>query len=117
MQFQQGFFFGLLRSACMLGWPGETVISTIAGLLSSESDLSLSSNGDVVLCEKRRHDKIIFGNLNQNDFNTIWTSDYRQEITKKLVNPCEQKGCATCRITSFNRIFYDLKTMHTKNFI
>lgn len=78
----------------------------------------VQANGDTALCEKRRKDPVILGNINNDgDFETIWNSEYRKEITRKLLDPASQKGCSECRITSFNRVFYDVNKIHTMNFI
>lgn len=77
----------------------------------------IQANGDVALCEKRRQDPIILGNINKSDFETIWNAEHRKESTKKLLDPANQIGCSECRITSFNRVFYDVNKIHTINFI
>ncbi|MBF0405795.1 MAG: radical SAM protein [Candidatus Riflebacteria bacterium] len=77
----------------------------------------IHANGDVVLCEKRRHDKVIFGNIRDNSFEEIWNSQARKIASQKLLVPESQHGCDVCRITSFNRAFCDLNKIHTRNFI
>lgn len=77
----------------------------------------IHADGEVVCCEKRRHDYISYGNINNDSFYDIWNSSIRKETTKKLLN-CEcQKGCSVCRITPFNRIFTNLDMINTKKFI
>ncbi len=77
----------------------------------------IHANGDISLCEKRRHDPVLLGNINRMDFSTIWKSDFRKEVSQKLLLPENQAGCDVCRITSFNRVLYDVSKIHTKNFI
>lgn len=77
----------------------------------------IQANGDMAMCEKRRHDPVVFGNLNNDDFRTIWNCNTRIDASRKLLNPVSQQGCATCRITSFNRIVKDLDRINTKEFI
>lgn len=77
----------------------------------------IQANGEVAMCEKRRHDKIILGNLKKDSFKKIWNSENRKKISEKLLIPDNQIGCDVCRITSFNRIFYDVNNIHTKEFI
>lgn len=77
----------------------------------------IHANGDVSLCEKRRNDSIILGNINNMDFQKIWESTYHEQMTQRLLNPECQKGCSACRITSFNMMFDNLKKLNTKRFI
>lgn len=77
----------------------------------------IQANGDVALCEKRRGDHIVFGNIRSMPFPEIWKSENRIHASKKLLDPTCQKFCDVCRITSFNRIFYDVSRVHTKHFI
>lgn len=75
------------------------------------------ANGDVVCCEKRRHDEITYGNINQESFANIWKSETRISTTRKLLDCRNQEGCSVCRITSFNRIMHNLADINTKHFI
>lgn len=77
----------------------------------------IHANGDVVLCEKRRNDGIVLGNLYNTSFEELWNSSYREQISQKLLNPDCQNGCSACRITGFNQIFEQLEKVHTKHFI
>lgn len=77
----------------------------------------IQANGDVVMCEKRRHDPVTFGNINQSSFAEIWGSEKRKAVSRKLLDPNSQKGCEVCRITKFNRYFSRLGQLKTKNFI
>lgn len=77
----------------------------------------IQANGDVVMCEKRRQNPIVLGNVRETDFEEIWKCERRAIITRELLNPAMQAGCRECRITSFNRVFCDLNRIHTKNFI
>lgn len=56
----------------------------------------IHADGNVLLCEKRRHDIIILGNIYENDFNEIWYSEKRKEITEKLLCKENQRGCEIC---------------------
>lgn len=78
---------------------------------------TIHANGEIALCEKRRHSPIILGNLNNNTFDEIWHSPLRKEISQCLLNPKQQIGCEVCRLTSFNQIFCDVNSIHTRNFI
>ena len=75
------------------------------------------ANGAVVMCEKRRHDINIFGNVNDASFNDIWLSEDRKAISRALMEPDHNKGCEVCRLTRFNRMLYDLSQLKTMNFI
>lgn len=77
----------------------------------------IHANGEVALCEKRREDGIILGNVYESSFEDIWISPYREQISRKLLNPECQKGCSACRVTGFNMIFEQLEKVHTKHFI
>lgn len=77
----------------------------------------VQANGDVALCEKRRHDLIMLGNINSTPFEEIWHSDMRIAASRKLIDPAAQKGCDVCRITAFNRVFNDVNCIHSKKFI
>ena len=77
----------------------------------------IHANGDVFLCEKRRHDSVNIGNINEQDFKEIWGSNKRISASKKFMNPESQIGCEVCRMTKFNELFYDLSNTKTINFI
>lgn len=77
----------------------------------------IHANGEVSLCEKRRNENIILGNVNDSSFQTIWESTYHEQITQRLLNPECQDGCSACRITGFNMIFDNLNRLNTKHFI
>ena len=74
-------------------------------------------NGDVMMCEKRRHDPIVFGNINKQRFSEIWASQLRKDVSRKLLKPDSQIGCEVCRITKFNRYFSRLGELKTRKFI
>ena len=97
----------------------DRVVDENAGLPCFAHTLTsiIHANGDVALCEKRRQDPIILGNICNASFEEIWKSDYHKEISRKLLDPCSQKGCATCRITGFNMILEQLSKVHTDKFI
>ena len=77
----------------------------------------IHANGDVSLCEKRRNETIILGNIKNNSFQEIWESTYREQMTQRLLNPECQEGCSSCRITGFNMMFDRLGKLNTKHFI
>jgi radical SAM protein with 4Fe4S-binding SPASM domain len=77
----------------------------------------IHANGDVAMCEKRRGDGIILGNLYKNDYEDIWKSEYHQEASRKLLCAECQNVCSACRVTGFNMIFNQLENVHTKHFI
>ena len=97
----------------------ERVIDKNAGLPCIAHTLTsiIHANGDVAMCEKRRKDNVILGNLHNATFKEIWMSDYHKQISQKLLNAECQSGCSTCRITGFNMIFNQLEKVHTKHFI
>lgn len=97
----------------------DRVIDKNAGLPCFSHTLTaiIHANGDVALCEKRRQDPIVLGNINEHTFEEIWESDYHMEVSEKLMNPCSQNGCAACRITGFNMILNQLSKVHTEKFI
>lgn len=75
------------------------------------------ADGTVNLCEKRRHDEICLGNINDQSFTEIWRSENRRISTNKLLCKECQNGCDVCRITGFNELFDQLTRMNTKHFI
>lgn len=77
----------------------------------------IHADGNVAMCEKRRHDHISLGNINENSFSDIWCSDIKREATKKLLDACNQQGCSACRITPFNTIINNLANLNTVKFI
>ena len=77
----------------------------------------IRASGEVMLCEKRRHDPIVLGNISESSFEDIWLSEKRRSVTKRLLSPKEQDGCNVCRVTSFNQIFCKTNVIHTKHFI
>lgn len=97
----------------------DRVIDKNAGLPCIAHSLTaiIHANGDVALCEKRRADGIVLGNVNESSFEDIWVSPYREQISQKLLNPECQIGCSACRITGYNMIFEQLEKVHSKHFI
>lgn len=97
----------------------DRVIDKNAGLPCVAHSLTsiIHANGEVALCEKRRQDAIVLGNLYERTFNDIWHSSYRKKISQKLRNPECQKGCSACRMTGFNILFNQLERVHTGHFI
>ncbi len=77
----------------------------------------IHANGDVVCCEKRRHDNVTYGNINDESFKGIWNGSIKKETTERLLNGNNQKGCSVCRITPFNKMLYNLEEINTKRFI
>mgnify|MGYP001037517059 FL=1 len=77
----------------------------------------IHADGTVNLCEKRRHDEICLGNINEMTFGSLWNSETRKLATNKLLCPDCQGGCDVCRITGFNEIFDKLAKLNTKKFI
>ncbi|MDF2511922.1 MAG: Radical domain protein [Herbinix sp.] len=77
----------------------------------------IHADGNVVLCEKRRHDMITLGNINQDKFSDIWRSDEHIDASQKLLDSENQRGCAVCRVTKFNEIFMELCEVETPHFI
>lgn len=75
------------------------------------------ADGSVNLCEKRRHDEIELGNVNEMTFSQIWNSEIRKIASDKLLCEDCQKGCDVCRVTGFNDMFCNLVNMNTKEFI
>lgn len=77
----------------------------------------IHADGNVLVCEKRRHDIMILGNINKDKFSKIWLNKKHCEMAKKLSKPESQKGCTVCRITKYNEIITELQKMSTTNFI
>jgi radical SAM protein with 4Fe4S-binding SPASM domain len=77
----------------------------------------IHANGEVVLCEKRRHDPVILGNIVNESFPDIWNSDKRIAASRKLLDQACQEGCMVCRITKFNELFFNLTKVKTSKFI
>ena len=75
------------------------------------------ADGTVNLCEKRRHDEICLGNVNDKSFEDIWNSNTRIRATSKLLCSECQNGCDVCRVTGFNEVFWHLTNINTKAFI
>lgn len=97
----------------------DRVVDKNAGLPCIAHTLTsiIHANGDVALCEKRRADNIILGNLHQNTFEEIWESAFHEEVSQKLLDASCQDGCSACRITGFNMILEQLENVHTRQFI
>lgn len=97
----------------------DRLIDKNAGLPCVAHSLTsiIHANGDVVCCEKRRHDEIVYGNINQVRFVDLWKGETRIATTQKLLDCANQEGCSVCRITSFNTMMYNLKGINTKQFI
>ena len=77
----------------------------------------IHADGNVVLCEKRRHDPLVLGNILDESFISIWNSPVRRNASRKLMDPLNQEGCKPCRITKFNELFLDISRVHSKRFI
>ncbi len=77
----------------------------------------IHADGDVMLCEKRRHDPIVLGNIRDESFISIWNSTIRRDASRKLMDPINQQGCKPCRITKFNELFLDISRVRSKRFI
>lgn len=97
----------------------DRVVDKNAGLPCIAHSLTsvIHANGDVALCEKRREDGIILGNVRDNSFEDIWVSPYREQVSQKLLKAECQSGCSACRVTGFNMIFEQLERVHSKHFI
>ncbi|MCM1182624.1 MAG: radical SAM protein [Roseburia sp.] len=97
----------------------DRIVEKNAGLPCIAHSLTsvIHANGEVALCEKRREDGIILGNVYENSFEDIWVSPYREQISQRLLNAECQNGCSACRVTGFNVIFEQLEKVHSKHFI
>lgn len=97
----------------------DRVVDKNAGLPCIAHSLTsiIHANGDVALCEKRRSDSIILGNVYEKSFEDIWVSPLRERISQRLMEPGCQSGCSACRVTGFNTILDQLEKVHTKRFI
>ena len=97
----------------------DRVVDKNAGLPCIAHSLTsvIHANGDVALCEKRREDGIILGNVRENSFEDLWISPYREQVSQRLLKAECQSGCSACRVTGFNMIFEQLEKVHSKHFI
>lgn len=97
----------------------DRIVDKNAGLPCIAHSLTsvIHANGEVALCEKRREDGIILGNVRDSSFEEIWISPYREQVSQRLLNPECQSGCSACRVTGFNMIFEQLERVHSKHFI
>ncbi len=97
----------------------DRIVDKNAGLPCFAHSLTsiIHANGEVVLCEKRRKDGIIIGNLYEHSFKEIWSSSNREQASQKLLNAECQDQCSACRITGFNIILEQLRNVHTRRFI
>lgn len=97
----------------------DRVVDKNAGLPCIAHSLTsvIHANGEVALCEKRREDGIILGNVKDSSFEEIWISPYREQVSQKLLKLECQNGCSACRVTGFNMIFEQLERVHSKHFI
>lgn len=77
----------------------------------------INATGDVFLCSKRRHDPIVIGNINSDDFLDVWNSDKRIHAAMKLLDKNNQKGCSVCRVTKYNELFLNVTKVKSQNFI
>ena len=97
----------------------DRVVDKNAGLPCIAHSLTsiIHANGDVALCEKRRNDNIILGNIYEKSFEDVWVSPLRERISQRLMQPGCQNGCSACRVTGFNMILDQLGKVHTNKFI
>lgn len=97
----------------------ERAVKNNAGLPCICHSLSciIRADGDVVICEKRRHDIKVLGNICNESFENIWLSERRKKISQQLLQSEYQQGCGVCRITSYNQMFYNLLKLKTSKFI
>ena len=97
----------------------DRIVDRNAGLPCIAHSLTsvIHANGEVALCEKRREDGIILGNVRDTSFEDIWISPYREQVSQKLLKAECQSGCSACRVTGFNMIFEQLEKVHSKHFI
>ena len=97
----------------------DRIVDKNAGLPCVAHSLTsiIHANGDVAMCEKRREDGIILGNLYENSFGEIWSSARRRQASRKLLCADCQTGCGPCRMTGFNMMFEQLRNVHTNHFI
>ena len=77
----------------------------------------IHADGSVLVCEKRRHDPIVLGNIRDESFISLWNSPIRRDASRKLFDPVNQQGCKPCRITKFNELFLDISKVRSKRFI
>ena len=77
----------------------------------------IHADGNVMLCEKRRHDPIMLGNIRDESIISLWNSTIRRNASRKLMDPINQQGCGPCRITNFNELFLDISRIRSKRFI
>ena len=97
----------------------DRLIQSNAGLPCVAHSITsiIHANGDVVCCEKRRHDNLILGNVNNSSFKEIWRSEARIKATGKMLDAAQQRGCSACRITGFNMLINNLNNLNTREFI
>ncbi len=97
----------------------DRIVDKNAGLPCFAHSLTsvIHANGDVALCEKRREDEIILGNICESSFEDIWVSPYHEQVSQKLLGAECQNGCSACRVTGFNMMLDQLENVHTKRFI
>ena len=77
----------------------------------------IQADGNVAMCEKRRHDPLVFGTIKEQSFTEIWHGTLRKDVSRRLLDSRAQPGCEVCRITRFNRYFFSLGELYTRNFI
>ena len=95
---------------------GQTNNNNLPCIAHSLRALILAT-GDVCVCAKRRHDPLVIGNINSDNFFSIWNSEERRQATKKLMLKENQIGCTICRITKYNEIFCSMADVKTSRFI
>lgn len=107
-----------LRIKCMMRI-NERMISANAGLPCIAHSLTsiIHANGDVIMCEKRRHDIRVFGNLEHQSFEEIWTSEERRKVSRRVMTASMQEKCSVCRITAYNQLLWELAHVHSSAFI
>lgn len=98
----------LERGNCNLGCVAHSLSSVI------------SADGGVYICGRLHiHPEWgPIGNLYKKSFNEIWNSLERKHQAAKILNPdFTKKYCPVCRMTKFNKVIYDLKSIKTVNFL
>lgn len=75
----------------------------------------IQADGNAVIGEKRRHDQVIFGDINERSFPDIRVDSRPMDVNSRLLDHTAQRGVKVCRITGSNRLFFELGQFYPRN--
>lgn len=75
------------------------------------------TDGNVFVCE-RRSPSLKLGSLEESGFGRIWSSDTRLRAARRVASASDcAQHCRVCRLTSINRMLYDIEHCTSREFL